>query len=116
MDVTTRVKLVQDNPVPTIADAIDNAIQHAIDLEHVTICEARIEAGTADGSTSLWGIAQKCDRRYAPGTARRPPRNWPALTGGPFCLQSREFYRPQITPSGNERSANLGHKGKSIWS
>jgi hypothetical protein len=42
MTTKSKLKLVQDNPVPAIADAIDNAIQHAIDLEHATIGEARI--------------------------------------------------------------------------
>ena len=40
--MTTKSKLKPDNPVPAIADAIGNAIQHAIDLEHVTKGEARL--------------------------------------------------------------------------
>ena len=42
MTTKSKLKPAQDNPVPAIADAIDNAIQHAIDLQHATIGEARI--------------------------------------------------------------------------
>jgi hypothetical protein len=43
-DMTTKskLKLLQDNSVPAIADAIDNAIQHAIDLQRATNGEACI--------------------------------------------------------------------------
>jgi hypothetical protein len=38
----SKLKFVRDNSVPAIADAIDNAIQRAIDLQHVaTIGEPR---------------------------------------------------------------------------
>ena len=43
MTTKSKLKFVQDNPVPAIADAIDSAIQRAIDLQHVsTIGEPRI--------------------------------------------------------------------------
>jgi hypothetical protein len=40
----SKLKFVRDNSVPAIADAIDNAIQRAIDLQHLTPFPSGAEA------------------------------------------------------------------------